>query len=446
MSTTLRHDPDRQTIELGGVSFLENDRCLVEAMREVGLRSHALKSRISKRVGVWDGKDLVISKPLKPPDRESQRRSILPRLWDQVYSSRVQAFLLRVCSSFRLFQTFADINKKGEVDGGLGKETLRLKGEDDLNGSATDSILLDEVTKLAAQHPVLQKLDAITGIDISTAPKDAKPISIVEGNWRLPNRMLKISEAYVTLKSSVKRIMPGSDGKWQIHGLEPQGEQENGMKTHEEEFDYVIVTTPFETNNIELDPPSIYAPSQSSQVFVERHITYFACKRRLAPGYFNQPADSTLPEDIFTSLNTTSEDFLISVTIEDEVNAAELTCVRDYSYFLYKATTTRAMSNHDITALFGEEELATLMSTKISNGVTIKDADMDWVHRQAWPHVGLISAQEHLSGNTETARNLYYLPAGLQAPSTMEKSCQLGRKVAKELFHGKLKKAEEMEP
>lgn len=86
------------------------------------------------------------------------------------------------------------------------------------------------------------------------------------------------------------------------------------------------------------------------------------------------------------------------------------------------------------------------MSKKFSNGVLIREDDMDWVHRQAWLHVGPVPGQEDVSGNTEMAENIYYLPAGLQAPSTMEKSCRLGEQVAEQLFRGKLKKPVEMEP
>lgn len=353
MSTSLRHNPVRQTIELGGASFLENDRRLIEAMREVGLRSRTPRIHVGERVGVWDGKDLHVSKPVKGSYRELQRRSRLACLWEQAYSSRVEALLYRL---FSLLRPLADLNEKEEVD----EDPVRgLVGEDAFHGSATNSVLLPEATRLAAQYALFGQLDTITRKVGAIAPKDAKSISIVGGNGRLPNRMLKISEAKVKPDSFVRKINPGSNGQWRIEVHEPQGGHENRMKmkTYRADFDYVIITSPFEINNIEIDPPFLISPSQTSKSFVERHITYFTCKRRLAPGYFNQPAENTLPEDIFTSLNTTTEDFLIGITVEDKVNEAHPTCVRDHRYFLYKATTSRPMSDHDIAALFGEKTL-----------------------------------------------------------------------------------------
>ena len=443
LSTTLRHDPNRKDMELGASSFLDNDRCLVEAAREVGLRSRPRKTRISKRFGLWNGPHLLISGPYKAPDLESRWRSPLGRLVDRIRTSRLKGFFNRAISHIFLALGLTDKRAEEDFYNAQMLDPLRSADEHHLPALRTDSVAFHEMAKLSAQHPMMRKLDNVTG---PAAAGTAKPMSIVEGNWRLPNRMLKISEAKVSSKSPVQQITHKGDGKWQVQVRESLGNQEDGMKTRTEDFDYVIITTPFEISDIELDPPSIGIPNRLSRAFKERHITYFTCKRRIAPTYFNQPTDSVLPEDIFISQDTSSENVLISVTVEDEVNEAMLSCVINYPYFLYKVTSTRAMSDEDIAALFGEENLAILTREEYRNIVLIREADMDWIHRQAWPHVGPANGGDSRPGGLEIAENLYYLPAGLQGQSTMEKSCRLGETVANMLFHGKLKEPEEMEP
>ncbi|KAK3173143.1 hypothetical protein OEA41_006472 [Lepraria neglecta] len=80
------------------------------------------------------------------------------------------------------------------------------------------------------------------------------------------------------------------------------------LRSEMEEFDIFILTVPFESNAIEIEPPfrTLQAPflKQNNTALppcVTRHVTLFTSPNRLSPTYFKKPLNFTLPKDILTA-------------------------------------------------------------------------------------------------------------------------------------------------
>ena len=170
--------------------------------------------------------------------------------------------------------------------------------------------------------------------------------------------------------------------------------------------------------------------STTLRSYVERHITHFTSSKRLSPGIFKQPLNSTLPEDIFTAPKAKSDDYIISITVEAMVSSAERGEVVQHDHFLYKAVTIRSFPDETIAALFGG-------GSESGIDVDLEKLGVDWVHRQAWPHTGPMFRKEPLLEDIEIAPDLFYMAEGQNALNTMEMSCRMGFNVAKQLYYSK---------
>lgn len=442
MSVTLRNGPGR-TVEVGAVNFFDHDWCMVGAMREVGLRPVKTQSRrkLAKRTGVWDGEAFLLIDEPTNGYRDTLWRFVRS-YWRYGFSgARLRAATQTAAAKFNEFAML-----------GIFKNLTRAVNDRNLEHEISDAAqfylstisgigpnFLHEVVRPAARARSLLDINAIDGLAALMAMQDAKPVSISEGNWRLPNRMLKIAEAKVKLNTHVMSIAPGTNNKWQVRWRENHTTETGSGVAHTEGFDYVILTVPFEYHDLTIDIPPSELRSTALTSYVERHITHFTSPKRLSPGFFKQPLNSTLPEDIFTAPKAGSDDYIISITVEAMVDAADSGDVEWDDHFLYKAITTRTLPDETIAALFSDR-------SESDGDVNLEKLGVDWVHRQAWPHTGPLFRKEPLLDDIEIAPDLFYTAAGQNALNTMEMSCRMGFNVAKQLYYSKWTNLEDLIP
>ena len=185
---------------------------------------------------------------------------------------------------------------------------------------------INEVIRPGTRHAFSQDLEDVNALSAPIALREARPIAIDGGNWRLPNRMFKISEANVELNSPVIRISPGVTRRWMVDFKDITQPNHTYLRSGMEEFDIVILTVPFQSNTIEIEPPfrTLQAPflkqnNTALPPYMTRRVTLFTSPNRLSPTYFKKPLNFTLPKDILTAPRPDSEPGIFSITMPRRV-------------------------------------------------------------------------------------------------------------------------------
>lgn len=427
-------------VESGAAAFTEDDWCLKEAMREVGLKP-APHSRSDHHTGVWDGNEFFVryDNSDEPLSGTWWRR---PK-WAWRYGSslsEVQEMIKRSTerfSSFVVFHTFLKLSEKLEKS--FSRQEVSLSAFSFFKDNGASAKVIDEIVRPGSRNRHARDLHQVNVLSSMLALRSAPDVSIYQGNQRLPHRMLKISEAYMRLNTRVSRITTGEKRRWKVHAL-TTSLAETQPSTFIVEFDIIILTAPFAFNGIDIDPPpSTLASITEARPYVERHITLFSTLDRISPEYFNQPINTTVPENIFTAPSQpTPEDSneIFSITIADRVPPPDSGDNEQELEYIYKIISSKPIPDNEIARLLGHH-------TESSDNVSqthepLQNLGVTWVHRQAWPHAyPEFNSDRPILDNLEIAPDLYYPAAAEEALSTMEMGCRMGLNVAKHLYYSK---------
>ena len=222
--------------------------------------------------------------------------------------------------------------------------------------------------------------------------------------------MLKISEAKVRLNTRVSHISPGIHRRWKLQ-TEATGFSQGHIEPEIDEYDVVIITAPFASNQIQLNSlPSIEALTSNVRPYAERQVTLFSTKHRLAPSYFNQAEGTTVPETILTAPNedaSATHCGIYSITVADRVSPPDSGDVIDERELVYKVISSELFSDDDIASLLELPQMqGTTQNTKSSS---LSSQGVTWIHRQAWPHAyPEFGESQPLLDNIEIATDLFY--------------------------------------
>lgn len=430
------HDTSGKIVEAGAVSFSDDDWCLKEAMQEVGLKP-AYKRQSNHRTGVWDGNDFLISyQDDEAPGTGSWRDSLR---WFWKYGrapSQLQSMVLVAFENFHTFAMFQSFRNLVEAihERFLDDEVSQTAWEYFLNSRQLTAKFVNEVIRASTRHYASLDLHDVNALSALAASKSIPSISIDQGNQRLPNRMLKISEASIQLATRVHRISPGKERRWELQMLHKDTASADIIETSAD-FDIIILTAPFASHSIEIDPlPSLSTTKRTLPEPAERHITLFTTLKHLYPTYFNQPANFTLPENIFTAPKPGSGDAgIFSVTVVDLVSPADAgDCINELEY-VYKITSSRPIQDTEIACLIGHD-----IPNDEEKEVELRHMGITWVHREVWPHAHpIFRSGQPLLDDIGIAPDLLYTGAGDDVLNSMEMSCRMGLNVAKHLYHSK---------
>lgn len=442
------HNEPACDVEVGAAVFTEDDWCLKAAMQEVGLKP-AVRSRSEYRTGVWDGSRLLMSygetdEPLSGAYWQSPK-------WLWRYGSslfKIHGMIKKSASrfsSFAIFYPFLELSKK----------LKKSFPSQDFSSSAArffqscrffescrlSAKVVNEIIRTQSRYRHARELEQVNVLSSLLALRSAPNIAIHKGNQRLPHRMLKIAEAQISLNTRVSRVTNGEERRWKIHTVSTNDQMNMPPSTSEAEFDIFILTAPFASNGIDIDPPiSTLASITEVRPYVERHVTLFSTLQRLSPEYFNQSTETIVPENILTAPTQSVSDNdndIFSITVVDRVPQPLAFDEEDELEYVYKIISSRSISDNEIAHMLGHS-LDPCTSNNISEDQTLSDLGVTWIHRQAWPHAyPEFDPKQPILDNIKIAPDMYYPAAAEEALSTMEMSCRMGKNVAKYLYISK---------
>ena len=409
-------------------------------MREVGLKPVSC-SRSDNHAGVWDGYDFLVSydnsdKPLSGAWWRSTK-------WLWRYSSslsKVQAIIKRCAksfSSFAVFHPFLKLSEKFEKS--FSHQEVSSSASSFFENDRASVKLIDEIVRAESRNRHARDLHQVNVLSSMLALRSAPDVSVYQGNQRLPHRMLKISEAYICLNTRVSRITTGEKRRWKVHALSTNL-AETQPATFQADFDIIILTAPFAFNGIDIDLP-LSTPASITEVrpYVERHITLFSTFHRLSRNYFNQPINTTVPENILTAPRQPASEGaneVFSITIADRVAPPDSGDCIDELEYVYRIVSSKPIPDDEIARLLGHHNESPDMDSQVCE--PLQNLGVTWVHRQAWPHAyPQFNSGQPILDNIEIAPDLYYTAAAEEVLSTMEMGCRMGLNVAKHLYHSK---------
>ena len=434
------HNEPGYDVESGASAFTEDDWCLKEAMREVGLKpvSH---SRADYHTGIWDGNDFLVrydnsDKPLSStwwwsPKWLWRYGSSLPKVQEMVKSS-AESF-----SSFAGFHSFLKLSER--LAKSFSRPEVLLSASAFFENNQVSAKVIDEIVRGESRSRHARDLDQVNVLSSMLALRSAPDLSIYQGNQRLPHRMLKISEAQIRLNTRVSRIASGENRRWKVHAL-TTNLAETEPSTFNADFDIIILTAPFAFNGIDIDPQlSTLASITEVRPYVERYITLFSTLHRLSPNYFNQSANTTIPENIFTAPRQPASEGgneIFSITIADRVPPPGSGDYIDELEYVYKIVSSKPIPDDEIARLLGHHIESPDKDSQIYE--PLQNLGVTWVHRQAWPHAyPHFTSGRPILDDIEIAPDLYYTAAAEEVLSTMEMGCRMGLNVAKHLYYSK---------
>ena len=434
------HDEPGYDVESGAAAFTEDDWCMKEAMREVGLKP-VQHSRPDYHTGVWDGNEFLVrydnsDKPL------SGTWWRLPNwLWRYGSSlSKIQEMIKRSAERFSSFAVFHPFLKLSERLGeSFSLQEVSLSASSCFENNGASAKLINEIVRAETRNRHARDLDQVNVLSSTLALRSAPDVSIYQGNQRLPHRMLKISEAYIRLNTRVSRITAGEKRRWRVHAR-TSNVAETQASTSTADFDIIVLTAPFAFNGIDIDPPlSTLASKTEIRPYMERHVTFFSTLDRLSPNYFNRSINTTVPETILTApRQPVSEggNEIFSITIADRVPPPNAGDNVDELEYVYKIVSSKPTPDDEIARLLGHHMESRDKERQIRE--PLQKLGVTWVHRQAWPHAyPQFSPGSPILDNIEIAPDLYYTAAAEEVLSTMEMGCRMGLNVAKHLYHSK---------
>ncbi|KAI7237468.1 hypothetical protein KC330_g3097 [Hortaea werneckii] len=362
----------RAALKLGATNFYTNDDCLMQLLNYVGL--HHIASRECQHLPFkrrWIKAQWQNQVPCDALDLSWPQ--FVKRLWSQRFTD-FQEEIVRPCIRAR-----------------LGKD-----------------------------------LEEVHGLSALIAAGSSSTATVVGGNSRLIERLIKLSGARLSLSSEVIAIGRGEERRYKLtirHGLKGSEEIEYV------EFDSVVLAAPLQLLDIDLSGLGLDLNTASTaNDFIEAHITHITSPFQLI-------TNSSYPS---INISMTNDDVLTSASPPGDMNLLKVQCT-DVCYFpgcppatgcdmceleyLYRVHSQRALE---------DAELVDMLEIEYNDDVPL--TEISWVRQDVWPRAFLpYRGRQDFSGKFELAPRLYYTGGGEEVMNSMEMSCKMGEQVAAKL-------------
>lgn len=408
--------------EVGAPYFFEDDECIMNAVKHAGLQD-ALDNgwygrRGNGRVGVWDGRQLILRKETDfgATDWKDELKLFFqygrsPRRMREL--AETGRYLLRRFYD-RLYYSGGDIRDATRGGDTIGPKRRTAKQTLDLRNVST--AYMADFAEPRARGTQAQDLEDMNDLTLfrSTQPSSKRSVDKFGlTNQSIVERLLLLARVSLRLRSRVGRIDQRGD-KYVLST--PASTTAPGLDT--DGFDAVIIAAPLQSALLELFgnlPDAENLPN-----YDERHVTLFTHAEELSPSYFNISLDKKFPNLIYTKNKDRALPFY---SIErDVVPVGEQGCLGEVEN-LFRVVSAQAISDDLIRQLLGAHGSGSL-----------KDAGVQWVHREVWPH-----AVPKLSAITppdwiELAPRVHYASAGEAYQSSLENSCRFGTWVGRRVW------------
>lgn len=289
-----------------------------------------------------------------------------------------------------------------------------------------------------------QNLGLIHGLEAMVCMATDGAVSVEGGNWRIFSGMVDASKAEVRLETKVTALKQSSDGTktWLVTSVGSDG------KVVEEEYDSVILASPYQFADLTVSPPLARTPDTIP--YATLHVTLFTTPRRLDPAHFGLQPGDIVPEAVLTTLNATEQldeqerwvrgqgkdgvgsvGFFSISTLRSLVNfnlqPSEDGVRKGRFEYLYKVFSPEEFTDEQLHAILGAKDA--------------EDAKISWVHKHVWqayPYLyPRVTFEDPILGD-----NLWYTSGIESFISTMETSSLMGMNVARLVVDGWIKDGE----
>ena len=290
-----------------------------------------------------------------------------------------------------------------------------------------------EIVQAITRASFGQNLATMHGLAALAALNPAPGDSVINGgNHKLIERLIKLSDVDLHLKSTVTKVQTSPVRKYRLTVETPSHHHEQSSFSNEEaDYDVIIIAAPLQMANIEFDI-DIQIAASSPRPYVSRYVTHFTSANPLSLAYFNLTTGASLPSKIYTttSTNLPSPPFF---SIEHLLASFGLDGCITQTENLYRIITASPLLGSTILKLLGQDP-----------EIALEDAGVQWVHRKEWKHAFLEYDGSVMLDNIETADGIFYTGFVDEVVSSLEMSCRMGRRAADLLYNEKF--APEVEP
>ncbi|KAI7560663.1 hypothetical protein KC316_g12954 [Hortaea werneckii] len=417
----------RAALELGVATFYTDDDCLMQLSNYVGL--HHIASGDSQHL------------PFKRRWTKSQSQNqvtcdVLGLSWPQFvkrlwrYGTSAWRFRNEVVSALDKWHRFTISQPFDTVQEAIG--TLGLLPL--ISGNAPDYLdqvnvsreFQEEIVRPCVRARLGQDLEEVHGLSALIAAGSSSAATVVGGNSRLIERLIKLSGAHLSLSSEVIAIGRGEERRYR---LTIRHESEGSEEIEYVEFDSVVLAAPLQLLDIDLSGLGLDLNTASTaNDFIEAHITHLTSPFQLI-------TNSSYPS---INISITNDEVLTSSSPPGDMNILKVQG-RDVCYFygcppytgcdmceleyLYRIHSKRALEDAELTSMLATEHSEDLPLTAVS-----------WVRRDVWPRAFLPYRKgQDFVGKFELAPRLYYTGGGEEIMSSVEMSCKMGEQVAAKL-------------
>ncbi|KAL1967555.1 hypothetical protein VTN77DRAFT_3070 [Rasamsonia byssochlamydoides] len=410
-------------VEAGATHFFTDDWCIMTAMNDVGLKeNYSNPFALPRSVGVWDGEELRTAAKC---DVES------PSWWDLARSvwkyglspRRFRQAVLANLDKWKLFASLRLVDSVGKELEAVGFDGVILDSAETYLGNLSISPLFQsDFVQPCTRARFSQNLADVRGFTSLTAAGTSKAAAVDGGNARVIERMIELSHADVHLNSRVTNIRPGQHRRYRLSVA-----RDHSPYPQHAEFDAVILAAPLQSSKIYLGDLGLHSIVARLPPYVETHVTLFLTPAELSPKFFDPRLNTSVPDDVLTTSAPSHDPDLLSLSKfpicyrrgclpGDECDEC------DYEN-VYQVLSRHRMDDGDLVRMIGQQ---------FHEGSQLRDYNISWVHRQAWPYAFPRYQENHtLLDQIEIAPKLFYLSGAEEVVSSMETSCRMGQNAAK---------------
>ncbi|KAL7918746.1 Prenylcysteine lyase domain-containing protein [Trichoderma austrokoningii] len=430
------HDDPSQPIELGASIFVEVNHILYNGTRNFNLSvgsSYRVAESQDDVTAIWDGESFVY---------ETTEGTAwwwdAGKLWWRYGMSPYRAVNLvkEVVGKFlRLYEPpyfpFRSLTARTYELGLVGM--TGVTGEQFLAQNKIDERFSRHIIQAATRVNYASNLAYLHGLETMVSFATDGAMSVVGGNWRIFEQMVKLSGATLYRNTTVSAIAfakeetSSSAPKYEITTASA-GSASAKPEVAGVAFDDVIIASPWQFSNIEAGEGVIKHHIEEIP-YTKLHVTLLASPHKLNPEFFKLAPGSTAPRNVYTTLAESEKPkegtegvgqtgFYSVSTLRTVLNPKTNT-----SEFVYKIFSPKPVTPQFLSELFG---------VKVPEAFTSGDGvdPISWYYPHwfyAYPvELPRVTFQDPILGS-----GLYYTSGIESFISTMETSALMGMNVAR---------------
>ena len=306
-----------------------------------------------------------------------------------------------------------------------------------------------EIVQASTRVNYGQNLGGIHGLETMVCMATDGAMAIKGGNWHIFDAMVNASGANIRLNNKVQTVSKKENGAYSIKTTR-EALPEDSNQSHElnhEEFDTIILATPFQFSDISFSPPLTNPPDEIP--YVTLHVTLFTSPHRLSPSFFNFDSSTSaneVPDMVLTTLpegvdlgaqkgkHGVGPAGFWSVSLLRKIEMEDGPPQFLYKIFSPEKLTASWMS--ELLDLAGPGIPTNDKDNRLASIERLSKHDVSWAYEKVWHSYPyelprLTFERIRLEGEAFDPRGIWYTSGIESFISTMETSALMGKNVAR---------------